>query len=362
MKTKLPLLPMLIGFVQLAHASVPFHIYAPSRSTKQLLVVEAKPTEHGLTLTLAQRFDLGFAAGAIVAPPERPLLYVAPPKTQKDGTPGAVVFLDSSGRVDRKTDVVLEHGHAYLGLDRANRFLLGVGYSDGCVDVYPLDESGIPGKAVQSLDEGRRHAHCVLPSPDNRFVYIPYVKESNALYQYAFDPASGRLAPLEPLDAKPPTGTGPRHMAYHPKLPIVYFSNEQHVGVSVYEQAASGQLTIKQVCDAMGPDEPRDGVSASDIVITPAGRYVFAGIRGRSSDFNRVSRYRVKENGELKFLGLTPADEIPWGFALSPDGGYLLVTAFKGETLVAYKIGEDGSLEKTASLAIDKQISDLVAR
>ena len=239
MKTGLFLFPILAVFAQSAAAVESFHIYAPSRSTKQLLVVEAKASGQGLALLIAQRVDLGFAAGTIVAHPERPLLYVAAPKTEEAGASGAVVFLDAVGRVERSTGFALERGCAYLSLDRANRFLLGAGYSDGGVDVYALNGSGIPGKAVQSLDEGRRNAHCVLSSPDNRFVYIPYVKQYNALYQYAFDPATGRLAPLEPLDAKPPAGTGPRHMAYHPKLPVVYFSNEQHVGVSVYEHGSN---------------------------------------------------------------------------------------------------------------------------
>jgi 6-phosphogluconolactonase len=351
----------LFGLSSLGAAEV-FHAYAPSRSTRQLLIFEAREVTDGQSLRIIQRVNLGFAAATIVAHPRRPLLYVAAGRSEKNATPGAVVALSPDGRKERVTQVMLKHGYSYLSLDRANRFLLGASYFDGLVDVYPLTKTGFPGKPVNSLAEGRRFAHAVLTSPKNDFVYIPYVKENNALYQYRFNPGTGDLTALEPRNANPPEGTGPRHIAYHPKLPIVYFSNEQHIGVSVYEQSRSGQLKIRQVCDAVAATVAMKGISSSDIVITPDGRFVFAGIRGHTRAFDRVSRYAVQADGELKLLGLTPADGIPWGFALSPDARYLLVTAFKGETLTSYQIGVDGSLTKVASIKIDKQISDIVTR
>lgn len=224
--------------------------------------------------------------------------------------PGAVVTLDKSGAYVKHEPMVLKHGGAYLATDRTGRFLFSADYDKGHVDVYPLNESGMPGTWLTGLDEGRLYAHCILPTPDNRFLYIPYVKESNALFQYRFDAESGKLTPLEPKNAGPPAGTGPRHVAYHPKLPIAYFSNEQHLGVSVYDMAASGQLKIRQVCDAVDASVVKEGLSSSDILITPDGKFLFAGIRGHSRDFDWVSPYQVLENGELKHLGLTPADKI----------------------------------------------------
>ncbi len=230
------------------------------------------------------------------------------------------------------------------------------------MDVYALDNDGIPTERVAALDESRRFAHCVLLSPNNRFVYIPYVKENNAIFQYRFDPESGKLAALDPKDAHPPDGTGPRHIAHHPSKPIVYFSNEQHLGVSAYDINESGTLKLRQVCDAVDKNEPKQGVSSSDIAITPDGRFLFAGIRGHQRDFDWISRYRVQANGDLELLGLTPADKIPWGLALSPDGRYLLVAAYDGATLTAFRIGETGDLNKVGSLTWDKNISDLETR
>ena len=167
---------------------------------------------------------------------------------------------------------------------------------------------------------------------------------------------------MEPANALPPAGTGPRHMAYHPTLPVVYFSNEQNLGVSVYDRAPDGRLKFRKVCDAVTADESKEGISSSDLVITPDGRFLFAGIRGHQREFDWITRYRIAENGDISLLGRTPADKIPWGFTLSPKGEFLFVTAFNGATITAYKVGEDGSLAKAASIPCDKNISDIVAR
>ncbi len=339
-----------------------FRIFAPSRTTNSLLVVDAKVEGESLSLSLAKKVDVGISLATIVAHPEKPYLYTTVGSAKDGGPFGLTVELDEDGNYLKHTPFHLFNGYSYLSLDRANRFLLGASYGGGQVDVYALDDANVPSERVAYLDEGRRNAHCVLPSPDNKFVYIPYVKDSNALLQYDFDPETGSLKALDPPNANPPEGTGPRHMAYHPKLPIVYFSNEQHLGVSVYEKKQRGQLILRQVCDAVDQNEPKEGVSSSDIAITSDGRFLFAGIRGHQRDFDWISRYKILENGEVEFLGLTPVDKIPWGLALSPDGRFLMVTAFKGATLTAFQVGEDGSLTKAASLPIDENISDIVTR
>lgn len=361
MSSILTLLAISIG-APVAVGEESFRVYAPSRATGSLLIVEATTSDGKLKLKLAERVELGFPGASIVRHPSKPLLYVAASGGEEDRTPGAVVSLNRDGSYARHEAVTLNHGYSYLGLDRTNRYLLGSNYTGGFVDVYKLDDSGKPTERVAALNEGRRFAHCVLPTPNNRFVYIPYVKENNAIYQYRFDAETGRFSALEPKDAKPPKGTGPRHLVYHPSKPIVYFSNEQHLGVSAYDIADTGKLSLRQVCDAVDRDESKEGVSSSDIVITPDGKFIFAGIRGHERDFDWISRYRITESGDLELQGLTRADKIPWGLELSPGGKYLLVTAFEGASLTAYRIGAEGDLTREAELSWDKNISDLVTR
>lgn len=344
-----------------ADAGGAFTLYAPSGSQQRLLAVRARPVKDGVDLQMARMLPLGFPGGTITAHATKPLLYVSGVRG-KAGHDAAVVPLDEGGLPREPKPVTLERGYAYLSTDRAGRFLFGCDYGSGAVDVYPLDAEGLPGKRVHGLDEGRKNAHCVLPSPDNRSVYIPYVKEANALYQYAFDPATGALAALEPKDVEPPAGSGPRHLVYHPRMPLVYFSEEQGLGVSIYRRAEDGRLSLWQRARAVPAAAPASGVTSSDIVITPDGRHLYAGIRGHDHAYDFVACYAVRDDGSLAPRGLVPADKIPWGLAVSPDGRFLAVTGFQSATLVLYSIAADGSLTRAATLSWDERIADLVAR
>ena len=336
-------------------------LYMPSGAERRLLVVRAQPVGSDVELEIVRTVDLGFPGGTITAHATRPLLYVSGGRG-KDGHNAAVVPLDEAGLPQEPKPVTLDRGYASLSTDRAGRFLLGCDYGSGAVDVYPLDADGLPGKRVHGLDEGRKLAHCVLPSPDNRFVYIPYVKETNALYQYAFDPATGGLTPLDPLNVGPPAGSGPRHLVYHPRLPLVYFSEEQGLGISIYKRAEDGRLSLWRRSRAVPAEAPASGVTSSDIVITPDGRHLYAGIRGHEHAYDFIACYAVGDDGSLAPRGLVPADKIPWGMAVSPDGRFLAVTGFESATLMVYAIAADGSLTRAATLAIDKQIADIFAR
>jgi len=344
-----------------AEADAGFTLYAPSGAEQRLLVVRAKPAKDGVALEMARTVNLAFPGRTITAHLTKPLLYVSGGRG-KDGHNAAVVPLDEGGVPREPRPVTLDRGYAYLATDRAGRFLLGCDYGSGAVDVYPLDAAGLPGKRVHGLDEGRKNAHCVFPSPDNRFAYIPYVKETNALFQYAFDPATGSLVPLEPKDVGPPADSGPRHLVYHPRLPLVYFSEEQGLGISAYRRGDDGRLTLAQRSRAVPADAPAAGVTSSDIVITPDGRHLYAGIRGHAHDFDFIACYALGDDGSLAPRGLVAADKIPWGMALSPDGRFLAVTGFDSATLMLYSIAADGGLTRSATLPVDKGITDVVAR
>jgi len=340
-----------------------FRVYAPSSKTKTLWIVDAIPKEDGsFELKVADKRELGFSGRVLAAHPRKPLLYISGGGGERGKQPGAVVTLAGNGDYVSHQRVDLNDDAAYLSIDRSGNFLLGVSYGNGRLNVYRLGEDGVPGKAIATVDEGKKEAHCVLLSPDNKNIYIPYVKSNLALLQYRFDASSGSATPLDPHNANPPSGTGPRHLVYHSKLPMVYFTNEQGLGLSTYERLANGQLALRQNIEILPNGMSKEGLTASDLEITPNSKLIFAGLRGHGQDFDRIARYRVGEDGQAELLGLTPADKIPWGLAISPDGKYLLVSATTGATLTAYRITTEGDLEKVASLSWDAEIADFLTR
>jgi len=60
----------------------------------------------------------------IVAHPEEPFLYVSTNKGDEGNSPAATVTLNADGSYKSHAPLALQHGYAYLSLDRDRRFLL----------------------------------------------------------------------------------------------------------------------------------------------------------------------------------------------------------------------------------------------
>ena len=334
-------------------------VFGVSVSKQVASVVRYTATDTTGTLRLIESQPLGFPGRATAYHAARRLLYVVPNgKTTEAGHQGLVFAVGAEGRLKKKAEVALTHGYDYLSLDPAGRFLLGASYFEGHVDVYALNQAGLPTSVVATRFEGRDKAHSVLVSPNGRFAYVPYVKDQNALYQYSFDSATGKLRPLKPAQASVQPKVGPRHLAYHPQQPLVLFSNEQQLGISSYRMLADGRLELIQVCPAPGA-RPQSGLGGSDIVITPDGRFAYASVRGFGKELNAVYRYAVLPDGKIRALGKTDTDTIPWALALSPSGQTLFVSATQGGTLTAYQVQPDGDLTETAKVAWGNDFRDL---
>ena len=79
-------------------------------------------------------------------------------------------------------------------------------------------------------------------------------------------------------------------------------------------------------------------------------------------NFTKIGPSSWKAMRSLAPRGLVPADTIPWGMAVSPDGRYLAVTGFNSATLMVYAIAADGSLTRAATLPWDERITDVIVR
>ncbi len=343
-----------------------FHAYAPSGERQALLTVaieSAAGSADGSSAAVpVHATPLGFKGTTIVAHPSRPWLYVSGAAATPGGPNAAIVRLGADGLPESVDAFLLDNGYCWLSIDRTARFLLGCDYGTGKVDIFPLDDAGKPGPRCGGADQGRKEGHCAQPTPDNRFVYVPHVKGNNALFQYAFDAATGSIAPLDPVDVGPPEGSGPRHVAYHPDLPLAYFSEEQGLGVSVYERAAHGRLSLRSRPRPQPDIAPAPPLSGSDIVLTPDARHLFMGIRDFSGTADLIARYRVTADGGLESLPGAPADDIPWGMALSADGRFLAVTNYGSQTLAVYRIDAEGGLERMTTVDVEDRLLDVVVR
>jgi 6-phosphogluconolactonase len=338
-----------------------FTVYGASATSRDVLAVDVGIRGGEVVPKVVQRLELGFEAAPMVLDLGRRLLYVASLRAKEgEGNFCAVVKLGCDGRMELVGKSKFQHGSAYLSQDRTGKFLLASSYFDGDVEVYRLDGEGLPSERVHHHHVGRDKAHSVMVSPDNRFAYVPYVKDRNGLFQYRFDAGAGKLVPLEPVEAKVPDGIGPRHLAYHPTMPYVFFSNEQQLGASSYRIGCDGQLALVDVEEAKGVKAAK-GLAASDIYLTPDGKFLYVPVRdfGEGTQ-DTVHAYRIAGDGTLVHIQKVACDRIPWGLNVTPDGKWLLVSTAKGNTLAFYSIASDGRLAKVHSLEWGNMIRDVI--
>lgn len=343
-----------------------FTVYAVDGPGKQLLHVTVRPDGNRVQIVQEGVVALPGVPHGIAKHPMRSNYIVTLPAhgaekhravTLEEGRDGELSVVGVSG---------LQDSTGYTSFDRTGKFFLTSSYHDGHFDVYQLKPDGVVGERVSHQVVSEKYAHCVLTTPDNKFLYVPCVKEFNAIYQYAFNEETGEILPLNPFDAGPPQVFGPRHIAFHPKLPVVYFSNEQQLGVSGYRIKENGQLVPLQHAMTIPRRSPyKAGVRdmhASDVAVTHDGKFLFLALRDFVSDEDSVFVFKVVKDGSLRFVSRKRVGDIPWCMSVSPDNSYLLVSESRDKTLAVFSIQQDGFLGKAVRMDWGSMVRDMVVQ
>jgi len=129
-------------------------------------------------------------------------------------------------------------------------------------------------------------------------------------------------------------GSGPRHLAFHPKMKVLYVVSELACSVTVVTMNTDGSFTTVETVSALPPgyDKPN---TCADIHISKDGRFLYASNRG----YNSIAIFSVDpKNGRIVQIGQEPTrGDGPRNFTLSPDGNYLLVANQNTQDIVAFR-------------------------
>jgi 6-phosphogluconolactonase len=290
-------------------------------------------------------------------------LAVRPDKRYLVAAVRAEPYAACSYRIDAHTGALelvgsgpLAASMPYIRFDKTGRFLLSASYGAHLVSVNPVDSDGRVGASLQVLPTAR-HAHAIITDHTNRFVFVPHLG-TDQVFQFLFDEDTGRLMPNTPPFVQLAAGCGPRHLVTSPDNRFVYVLNELTASVTTFAlDASTGLLSEVGSASALPPDTnlvpgaPRpspgrnvdDDIWASDIHVTPNGRFLYAAERTSSS----IGVLRVDSTtGRLTYLCSTPTEKQPRGFAIDPGGRFLIVCGEKSDTLSSYAIEPaSGALE-----------------
>ena len=231
----------------------------------------------------------------------------------------------------------------HQALDPGGRFWIVANYASGTLAVMPAGEDGALRPATQVLplpgavgphrtEQACAHPHHVVFAPDGRHLLVPD-KGLDRVFLLRF--AADAVAVVSGVAMRP--GAGPRHVAFHPRLPLAFLVNELDSTLATCRwDGAAGVLTPLHLAPTLPPDFFGASTAAA-IVVTPRGRFVYASNRGQDG----IARFRF-DGDRLVPTGWTPSGgRDPRFMTLSPGGGHLLVANEQGDSVVEFAIDDE---------------------
>ncbi len=239
-------------------------------------------------------------------------------------------------------------GPACVALDRTGRIVLVANYGAGSVASLPVEPDGrlrAPSRVWQHTGTGPQadrqeapHAHCIVPDSANRFALVADLGVDK-LFVYPINLEAARLdASLQEVATRP--GMGPRHLAFHPALDVVYVSGELDSTVSVFAYTpAAGALAEVQHVSTLPAGFTRENYP-SEIAVASSGRFVYCA--NRLHDSLAVfavdpASGRLTPAGHVALAGPHEA-AFPRHFAIAPSGEWLLVANQRGHNVGVFRV------------------------
>lgn len=241
-------------------------------------------------------------------------------------------------------------GPAHVSVDPRGRFVYLSNYGGGNLAVYPIEDDGSLGEAVDVVQhegssvhdrQGSAYMHSAIPSPDGRFLYASDLGIDKVKI-YAVNEETGELSPAETPYVEIEPGSGPRHFRIHPTGEFAYSVEELSSTITVLSlDSQTGALETIQRVD-MVPEDFEDDSWAADIHISPDGQFVYASNRGHNS----LAIYSVDQStGELELVGHEPTrGDHPRNFAIDGHGDFVFMTNMNDDNLVLFERDQDTGL------------------
>lgn len=252
-------------------------------------------------------------------------------------------------------------GPCFVGLDASGSVLMAANYGSGGVAIFPVDPNGTvnpsrsfyqhEGASVNKRRQAGPHAHSIMVGPENKYVYAPDLGIDEVVI-YALDLDEVKITPAGV--AKMPPGSGPRHMKFGKDGNYAYVLSEMLLTVVVFERATEGGgLIQRQIVSVLPDGAGSDGMSCSEIRVSPDGKFVYTANRDTSGKGrDSLSVLAIGDKGELRLLQNVPAEvDIPRNINLTPDGKWLLVAGQKDGGVPVFAIDENGKLKFSGNRA-----------
>jgi 6-phosphogluconolactonase len=247
----------------------------------------------------------------------------------------------------------------YISVDKSNKFVVVGNYSGGNFSVYPIQQDGGIGEAVQtiqhtgmSVNKERQegpHVHSVVFSPDGKYLTVVDLG-TDKITLYPFDSNKPKPVTEKGIETSSSPGSGPRHIIFHPTDSYAYVIEEISGNVSAYK-VENGSLSRIQTINSH-PDNYKGSIGSAAIKISHDGKMLFASNRGES---NTISVFTIDGlTGKLTSKGfINSGGKGPRDFNIDPSDNFLIAANGNSDNITIFKINKKTGMPEDAG----KQVS-----
>ena len=238
--------------------------------------------------------------------------------------------------------------------------VLTANYKGGSITVFSQDKKGKlqrDTKIIVLLEMGRikkrqeqSHLHCVTFTPDGKFLLATDLG-TDCIYLFPIGkrPEAGKAHSLldesRVVRIQMDSGSGPRHICFHPNGRFAYLISELSGKITVFSYN-EGKLERLQtiVCD------PFVAEGNADIHVSSDGKFLYA---SKHLKEDGIIVYSIdSQKGTLVQIGFQPTGLYPRSFAISPDGCYLAVVCRDANCIQIFERNRNtGLLKNTGKIS-----------
>eukprot|EP00550_Attheya_septentrionalis_P012031 CAMPEP_0198306300 /NCGR_PEP_ID=MMETSP1449-20131203/58347_1 /TAXON_ID=420275 /ORGANISM="Attheya septentrionalis, Strain CCMP2084" /LENGTH=1043 /DNA_ID=CAMNT_0044008851 /DNA_START=132 /DNA_END=3260 /DNA_ORIENTATION=- len=245
-------------------------------------------------------------------------------------------------------------GPCAIAVNREGTHAVVANYNGGSVTALPIHKGNgslkqasafvqHSGASVCPKRQTGPHAHSVDFSPDQRFLVVNDLGLDQVKVYKWFDPKIGDGLLTLHNETSVMSGSGPRHLSFHPNGRFVYVLSELKSQITVFFfKRHYGILETIQTLSTLPADENEHGFDGenypAEIVVHPSGRFLYTSNRGHDS----ITLFKVTPStGMLEFVHNTPTGgRWPRHFEIDPTGEFLFVAAQKSNQIITFRIDQ----------------------
>jgi len=265
------------------------------------------------------------------------------------GAVSAYVINQANGMLTPLNTLVPTNGQdtTHLSVQPSGQYLFAASYTSGNFQVFRILPDGSIGAMTenfQSVGNGTGpnparqegpHAHQIITDFDGDHVFGVDLG-ADKVNLWNLDQGAGTLNPNTVPFAGIASGSGPRHMAFHPDRQHAYVLSELASSVTVFDyDRVRAAFIWQQTISTLPPDFTGTNTTA-EIRIHPSGRFLYNTNRGHNS----VTMFEIEpDTGELEVIGWeSTRGEWPRGMNIDPSGTFLYAANQNTDNIAVFRI------------------------